>query len=75
MHKARAFFYVCAGLFLLALVPLCAPRSAQAQGYAYVLRWGTNGTGNGQFNYPSSVATDGSGNVYVADARFCPDVG
>src|SRR5207247_7088300 len=30
--------------------------------------WGSPGSGNGQFSAPSGVATDGSGNVYVADA-------
>jgi DNA-binding beta-propeller fold protein YncE len=29
--------------------------------------WGTTGSGNGQFSGPTSVAVDGSGNVYVAD--------
>ena len=32
------------------------------------LRIGTAGSGDGQFNYPSGVALDGLGNVYVADS-------
>ena len=30
-------------------------------------KWGTHGSGDGQFNTPFGVAVDGSGNVYVAD--------
>ena len=30
---------------------------------------GRKGTGNGQFRYPTSVATDAAGNVYVVDER------
>jgi hypothetical protein len=36
---------------------------------AYVMKWGTRGTGNGQFYYPCGIAVDGSRNVYVADAN------
>ena len=35
--------------------------------YVFTLKWGTQGSGDGQFSYPSGVAVDGSGNVYVAD--------
>jgi sugar lactone lactonase YvrE len=31
--------------------------------------WGTLGTGNGQFNFPTAVGIDPAGNVYVVDAN------
>lgn len=34
---------------------------------APILTWGTQGSGNGQFQDPFGVAVDGKGNVYVAD--------
>lgn len=34
----------------------------------FILKWGTLGTGDGQFKDPWRVAIDNSGNVYVADA-------
>ena len=33
----------------------------------YVTRWGSSGTGNGQFYTPTGIALDISGNVYVLD--------
>ncbi len=33
----------------------------------FVAKWGTFGTGDGQFSYPFGVAVDASGNVFVAD--------
>ncbi len=33
----------------------------------FITKWGTSGTGNGQFNTPSALTTDSFGNVYVVD--------
>ena len=35
----------------------------------YLDQWGSTGSGNGQFSYPSAIAVSNAGNVYVADAN------
>ncbi len=34
----------------------------------FINKWGSYGTGDGEFDYPQSIAIDNMGNVYVADA-------
>ncbi|MEI6154444.1 MAG: BACON domain-containing carbohydrate-binding protein, partial [Deltaproteobacteria bacterium] len=38
-----------------------------AGGYQFLSKWGSNGSGDTQFNYPYAVAIDPSKNVYVTD--------
>ena len=66
MHKARAFFFVCAGL--LCLLPL----AASAQPPPYVAQWGAHGTGEANSTSPFGVDVDASSNVYVANHNNCP---
>jgi len=46
----------------------------------YLTQWGSQGSGDGQFYYPNSVAIDAAGNVYVSEQennriqKFAPDV-
>ena len=37
---------------------------------AFLLQWGTQGTANGQFDRPHTIAVGPTGNVYVADDRI-----
>jgi len=59
------FFY----LLVISLAYLAFPATSLAQSYVYVTKWGSTGTGNGQFDQPVGVAADSTGNVYVADTK------
>jgi hypothetical protein len=44
------------------------PQPSPEPNYAFVLKWGSQGSGDGEFdNVPRGVATDPYGNVYVTD--------
>jgi DNA-binding beta-propeller fold protein YncE len=38
------------------------------QQYLFIKKWGSQGTGDGQFDSPEGIAVDSSGSVYVADS-------
>jgi DNA-binding beta-propeller fold protein YncE len=68
--------------FLLAN-PCPAGTQQVVSGVCFVTTWGSQGSGNGQFNHPSGVAVASSGRVYVSDQsnhriqefRWVADVG
>jgi tripartite motif-containing protein 71 len=33
----------------------------------FITTWGSQGSGDGQFNQPWGIATDGAGNIYISD--------
>ncbi len=44
-----------------------SPVAHVANEYSFTREWGTNGSGDGQFSFPSVIAVDSPGNVYVID--------
>ncbi len=60
-------------LFALLVAAACSGKEArltptpQVGSPAFLLKWGMEGDGDGQFRGPVGVATDAQGNIYVAD--------
>jgi hypothetical protein len=53
---------------ILLFLGLMSASVTHAETYNLIATWGSQGSGNGQFNQPNGVAVDSSGNVYVADS-------
>ncbi len=51
---------------VVCLAALLAPAMASAE-YTFLAKWGSGGSGDGQFRAPHGVAADTFGNVYVTD--------
>jgi len=45
--------------------------SAHAQEYEFVRAWGSQGTGNGQFDFPCAIAVDALDRIYVTERDSC----
>ena len=44
------------------------PMTASALEYQFLFKFGSGGTGYGEFNYPAGVAVDSANNIVVADS-------
>jgi len=65
MRKPRSF---ASALGSIALgLSLLSARLADAGSFNFVGSFGSNGTANGQFQFPTAIAVDSSGNIYVTD--------
>jgi tripartite motif-containing protein 71 len=61
-RSAIRFAVLCAATAVCLLVA-----ATSAFGFGFLTKWGTTGSGAGQFDAPSSIATDADGNVYVGE--------
>ena len=52
---------------VLAVVSLYTTVAWAANSYPFITKWGSEGPGSGQFEFPQGITLDGSGNVYVVD--------
>lgn len=48
-------------------VTTTSPPDQTSSKYHFITKWGSEGSGDGQFRDPDGIAVDSSGNVYVAD--------
>ncbi len=69
-RECKNWLHVCviALLALFVLTFFIAATSAEG-GYIYITKWGSEGTGDGEFYQPHDVAVDSSGDVFVADSE------
>jgi HYR domain-containing protein/K319-like protein/NHL repeat-containing protein len=64
-HKRGQFRYLPVFLTFIFAVLICAVGASAA---TFILKWGTEGVGDSQFEAARGVAVDSAGNVYVADS-------
>ena len=64
-HKRGQFRWL---PFFLTLITAMLVGVVAASACTFILKWGTVGSGNGQFITPRGIAVDPTGNVYVTDA-------
>ena len=60
MMKIIRTFVLALGFILPTIVP-----NVNAQVFSF--KWGSSGSGDGQFSMPAEIAIDSSGNVYITD--------
>jgi|GEM_PF-1772058 len=63
--RSRTPLLIAVGIMMLGL--FLAGVAVAEESYEFTAKWGSFGSGDGQFYNPEAIAVDSSGNVYVAD--------
>ncbi len=67
LRAKKAGSMVCKAVMVLMVMGIVLSGKVEAQTYQFVTKWGSQGSGDGEFTNPVGAAVDSSGNVYVAD--------
>ncbi len=54
-------------VFVFSILPFDIKSSYAAGSYSFIKKWGSHGSGNGQFDSLQNLAVDSSNHVYVVD--------
>jgi len=66
-HQQANIFKITSLFLILLFFGLMSASVTHAETYHFVTKWGSEGSGDGQFTSPSGVVVGSSDNVYVAD--------
>ncbi|MDE1970112.1 MAG: hypothetical protein KGI50_00840 [Patescibacteria group bacterium] len=67
-QSALAVVFVVFSIIYIGVFPSAVHGTTnQVTSYAYLTQWGSQGSGNGQFQMPYGISVDGIGNVYVTE--------
>src|SRR3989338_5586094 len=59
--------YLVASLIIFGLALISVLNSSVAEAQTFLFKWGTIGSGDGQFSAPTGIDIDSSGNIYVVE--------
>jgi parallel beta-helix repeat protein len=65
--KSKSLVWFVAGVLLMLVIV----QSVQAaETYVYITKWGSHGTGDGDFNSPRGISVNSTGYVYISDGNL-----
>ncbi|MCK4732251.1 MAG: hypothetical protein KAT65_07315, partial [Methanophagales archaeon] len=67
MNSKNLMYIVVTAILVLSLLATFTAGAGAEERYNFISKWGSGGTGEGEFNEPAGIAVDSSGNVFVAD--------
>ena len=69
MDNKKMEYMGVATIFIVFVFAMFTTGVGAEEEYSFVTKWGSHGTGDGEFDHPCGIAVDSSGNVFVSDLR------